>query len=62
MAPELASCSRTLSTICAPIGMAEVAAGDGALQTLTLRGVLTNRKSSISLPSSDTAWARTPAG
>ena len=37
-------------------------AGDGALHTLTVRRVLTNRKSSTSLPSLDTAWARTPAG
>jgi hypothetical protein len=47
LAPVLASCSRTLSTMYAPIGMADVAAGDGALQTLMLRAELTNRKSSI---------------
>jgi hypothetical protein len=37
--------SSTLSTICSPMGMAEVAAGDGALQTWKVRWVFTNKKS-----------------
>ena len=58
----LANSVCTLLTICAPIGIADVAAGEGALQVWIVRGVVTNRKSSISLPSGDTACARTPAG
>ncbi len=54
--------SRILSQRCSPIGMAEVAAGDGALQTCRLRGVSANRKSCTRVPSCITAWARMPAG
>jgi hypothetical protein len=44
------------------IGIAEVAAGEGALQTWIERLVSSNRKSSINDPSFETAIARTPAG
>jgi iron(III) transport system permease protein len=43
------------STIMRAIGMAEVAAGEGALQTCRLRAVSRNRKSWTSVPSSSTA-------
>jgi L-2-hydroxyglutarate oxidase len=55
------SLTLTLLTMCAPIGIADVAAGDGALQVWMERAVVTKRKSSISLPCGDTACARTPA-
>ena len=50
------------STILWPIGIAAVAAGEGALQTCRLRFVSANRKSCINVPSLDTACALTPAG
>jgi hypothetical protein len=43
-------CRFTFPTIYAPIGMADVAAGEGALHTFKLLWVLTNKKSSISFP------------
>jgi hypothetical protein len=43
-------CCFTLLTLYAPMGMADVAAGEGALHTFKLWLVLTNRKSSISFP------------
>ena len=45
----------TLRAIISPIGMAEVAAGDGALQTCSMRSVSRNRKSCASVPSRMTA-------
>src|SRR6266571_84544 len=48
--------------IISPIGIAAVAAGDGALQTCSVRGVSANRKSCTSVPSRSTACARMPAG
>jgi len=42
---------RTKFTICRPIGIAEVAAGDGALQTCNVRVVWRIRKSCTSVPS-----------
>ena len=51
-----------LAAIISPIGIADVAAGDGALQTCSVRGVSANRKSWTSVPSRSTAWARMPAG
>ena len=41
--------------------IALVAAGDGALQTWSVRGDSRNRKSCTSVPSRVTAWARMPA-
>src|SRR3990167_4345922 len=52
------SCWPSWATIWAPIGSAEVAAGEGALHTCRLRRLWRNRKSSISWPASDTAWAQ----
>ena len=46
--------------ICA-MGMADVAAGEGALPTCSMRSVLTKRKSCTSAPSRVTACARMPA-
>ncbi len=43
-----------------PIGIAEVAAGEGALQTWMLRAVSWIRKSCTSVPSARTACARMP--
>ena len=43
-------------------GRDAVAAGDGALSTCTVCGASRIRKSSASVPSRSTAWARTPAG
>ena len=39
------------SAIISPIGMAEVAAGDGAFRTCSIRSVSANRKSWTSVPS-----------
>ncbi len=47
------SCRASVS----PIGSAEVVAGDGALRTWMLRGVVSSRKSCTSVPSRRTAWA-----
>jgi hypothetical protein len=44
-----------------PIGIALVAAGDGALQTWSMRADSRKRKSCTSVPSRVTAWARIPA-
>ena len=53
--------ANNVATIWSAIGSAEVAAGEGALQTCRLWRVWTNRKSSIMRPSRPTAWARMPA-
>ena len=45
-----------------PIGMEEVAAGDGAFRTWMVRAVSPIRKSWTNVPSGSTAWARTPDG
>lgn len=50
-----------LSAISRPIGIDDVAAGDGALQTCSMRPVFRNRKSCSRRPSRITAWARMPA-
>lgn len=44
-----------------PIGREAVAAGEGAFSTCTARAPSRIRKSSTSVPSRSTAWARTPA-
>ncbi len=44
------------------MGRHAVAAGDGAFSTCTVCGASRIRKSSTSVPSLSTAWARTPAG
>src|SRR3954453_12989366 len=51
----------TFVAIISPIGMAAVAAGEGALQTCSMRLVSSNRKSWTSVPSLLTACARIPA-
>lgn len=50
-----------LSAISRPIGIDDVAAGDGALQTCSMRPVFRNRKSCSRRPSRITAWALMPA-
>ncbi len=55
-------CSAKRATIASPIVSAEVAAGDGALSTLTTLPCASMRKSSTSAPSGRSACARTPAG
>src|SRR5690606_26284564 len=52
---------RSFSAIMRPIGMDEVAAGDGALHTCSILSVSLKRKSCTSVPSSRTACARIPA-
>lgn len=44
-----------LSAIISPIGIADVAAGEGALQTCSILSVCTNKKSWTSVPSRMTA-------
>src|SRR5215217_3557903 len=44
-----------------PMGMDEVAAGEGAFRTWMVRSVSPIRKSWTIVPSASTAWARTPA-
>ena len=60
LAGHAASVAR--STTCPAMGKAEVAAGDGALHTCTVRAVRRTRKSWTSVPSRRTACARMPAG
>jgi hypothetical protein len=48
--------------MCSAIAIDAVAAGDGALRTVTTSPVRLIRKSSTSDPSGSTACARTPAG
>ena len=55
------SCSAR-AAIMRAIGMAAVAAGEGALSTCTMRGVSANMKSCTRVPSASTACARMPAG
>ena len=43
------------------IGIADVAAGEGALHTCSILAVSAKRKSCTSVPSRNTAWARMPA-
>ena len=45
-----------------PMGMDEVAAGEGAFNTWMVRSVSPIRKSWTIVPSASTAWARTPEG
>ncbi len=52
----------TSLAISSAIASEAVAAGDGALSTWTARPVRASLKSSTSVPSRPTAWARTPAG
>lgn len=54
--------SNTCWVMWSAIGMAEVAVGEGALQTCSIRGVCRKWKSSTMLPSARTAWARMPGG
>src|SRR5687768_9008276 len=51
----------TMSAIISPIGIADVAAGDGALHTWSIRSDSRKRKSCTNVPSRVTAWARMPA-
>ena len=58
---QLGSRPAIFPAIISPIGIAEVAAGDGALQTWSMRAVSRNKKSCTRVPSFITAWARMPA-
>ena len=60
--PRRPSCHVTSLAISSAIASEAVAAGDGALSTCTARPVRASLKSSTSVPSRPTAWARTPAG
>ena len=60
--PPSAMSASACSATCRPMGMAEVAAGEGALQMWIVRAVRLIRKSCTSVPSRSTAWARTPLG
>src|SRR2546425_392255 len=51
----------TRSAITSAIARHAVAAGEGALRTCRIPSSSEKTKSSISRPSPDTAWARTPA-
>jgi hypothetical protein len=55
--PNFCSASRVMWR---PMGMEEVAAGEGALSTWMVRSVSPIRKSWTMVPSASTAWARTP--
>ena len=55
------SASATRSAMDSPIGIDDVAAGEGALQTCNDLGPSTKRKSSTNAPSGISACARTPA-
>ena len=54
--------SSSRAAMARPISSDAVAAGDGALRTCSARPTCWNAKSSTSVPSAETAWARTPAG
>jgi hypothetical protein len=53
--------ARTFPAIMRAIGIADVAAGEGALHTCSILAVSAKRKSCTRVPSRNTAWARMPA-